>query len=275
MSEADGTGSLPAGFAYPTWETTVTPAHQALRLRQSDVEPAIHGDWLDVTLLALESLFATRRAGLSARGTVHVRQAIRLAAPIRLGETLTVRGTVTRVEPASRGTLTWHRFDFVRPDGSVPLTTERAGLRLDPARAAGDARGEPAPARARDDSNGMTRLAAKQLAPGDVAAYIEEAQNPLHDDPEVARRFGYRAPIATGLMGGHFVMEALVRRGGALAGLDMDLRFLRPTFWDDALEVWGRDGPGGTLAEVAIVNTAGKAVSVATLGGVRYLGRAG
>jgi MaoC like domain len=261
---------LRPGFVYPEWETRVGPERQARKHQCLDIEAALYGDIADIAFFGMDSILATRHAGLPVNGSVHMRQVFRLKDPIRIGEPLAVRGRVTRVEPAKRGHVVWSSFEFVRPDGSVPLVSDRAGLRVDPAAAeranqAGRDAATPEP----DPRAGMTLLFEKQLTPEKVASFSDEAGNLIHSDPEVARQFGFRAPIAAGLMGAHFVLEAVARQGGPPAELDMEMQFLRPMFWDERLAIHGRFGPGGSLAEIAIVNGAAKATGRATIAHVR------
>jgi hypothetical protein len=64
-------------------------------------------------------------------------------------------------------------------------------------------------------------------------------------------------------MAAHYVLEALMRRGPVTA-LDMEMRFLRPMFWDDALRIMGR-ASGGRLVEVVVIGPAGKPLSRGTI----------
>lgn len=253
---------LELGFVYPAYEIVVTPEHQRRKHALAGVDSDLFGDAVDITFLAYESILAGRRAGVSVNGNVHMAQVFRQREPIRLGEPVEIRGRVTAVEPVAKGDVITSEFELVRPDGSVPLVAERCGLRLDPAKAGGAGRGgaNPAPA---DAGDGMVELDRKQLVPERVAEYSVEAENLIHSDPEVARRFGYRAPIAAGLMAAHYVLEALLRRG-PITALDMEMRFLRPMFWDDALRILGREADG-RLAEVAVLGPAGKALGRATV----------
>jgi hypothetical protein len=128
---------------------------------------------------------------------------------------IAVRGRVTAVDPAPRGRIIRGHFEFVRRDGSVPLTVDRASLRIDP-----NLTPPERPAKARgaevDPRAGVTPLSQKRLEPEKVARYSDEAENLIHSDPEVARQFGFRAPIAAGLMAGNIMMEALARRAGGV-----------------------------------------------------------
>ncbi|MSO75287.1 MAG: hypothetical protein EXQ87_00015 [Alphaproteobacteria bacterium] len=262
---------LRPGFVYPEWETVVSQARQARKHRCCDIAADLYGGQADIAFFGMDSILATRHAGLPVNGSVHVRQVFRLKDPIRIDEPLTVRGEVAKVEPAKRGHVVWSSFQFVRPDGSAPLISDRAGLRVDPEAAAranqvGDGRQAIEP----DPRAGLRLLFEKQLSPEKVASFSDEAGNLIHSDPAVARQFGFRAPIAAGLMGVHFVLEALARQGGPPAELDMEMRFLRPMFWDDLLAIYGRDGPAGTLEEITIVNGAGKATGRATVTHVRF-----
>ena len=114
----------------------------------------------------------------------------------------------------------------------------------------------------------MTLLDVKRLVPEDVAAFSDEAENLIHSDPQVARRFGYRAPIAAGLMASHFMMEMLARPG-TVERLEMEIRFLRPMFWDDELRIFGAERDG-RLAELAIVNPEGKPTSRGWVRSISY-----
>ena len=255
---ASADAELERGFSYPEWETSVTPDRQREKHRCAGVDSAVFGDSADIVFFGMDCILATRRAGLSVNGKVHMRQTFRQRSAIALGERLVVRGRVMSVEPDRRGHVIGSVFDFVRADGSVPLTCERVGLALDPGLAAAPARTPPARASGPDPLEGASLIGEKQLDPGRVAAYSDEAENLIHSNPEVARRFGFRAPIAAGLMSAHFVTEALARAGGPPAMLELKMNFLRPMFWDDRLRVLGLRGATGRLAEVLIVNDAAR-----------------
>jgi acyl dehydratase len=183
------------------------------------------------------------------------------------------------VTPERRGQIEESQFDFHRPDGSIPLVTRRRSLLLDPA--VGAERkpdGAPAKRTAEDSTEEMEFIARHQLVPERVAAYSDEAENLIHSDPETAKRFGFRAPIAAGLMAVHFMMAALCEpapaqaRASSRAGrsktaagrhqppdrLRMRIRFRRPMFWNDDLAVLGRRNADGTIAALALINPDGK-----------------
>jgi acyl dehydratase len=254
------------GLKFPEWDCTITPAQQAEKLACCGIDPALWGDRVDITQLAYAAIMSARRAGISINGRVHMRQTFDLRQPVLLGEPLRVRGEVVAVTPERRGAVEESRFDFVLPDGSVPLSTQRASLVLDPTVGAERKGGARPPAE--DARAGATLLARHQLAPEKVAAYSIEADNLIHSDPETARRFGFRAPIAAGLMAVHFMMAALCQPAPPTR-LRMTVHFRRPMFWDDALEVWEKKGTEPYFS-LAVVNAEGKVTSDCAVDAIAY-----
>jgi acyl dehydratase len=257
------------GLKFPEWDRVVTAAEQAEKLGCCGIDPAIHGDCADITLFAYAAVLSARRAGISVNGRVHMSQSFDLRRPVRLGEPLHVRGEVETVTPERRGAIEESRFDFIAADGSVPLSTRRRSLVLDPKvgaerKAAG---GAPRPAES-DPRAGMTLLARHTLVPEKTAAYSIEADNLIHSDPETARRFGFRAPVAAGLMAIHFMLAALCRPKSPTR-LRMTVRFRRPMFWDDRLEVWARQD-GGAISALAVINAEGKVTSDCRIDEIGY-----
>ena len=257
---------LAPGYQYPEWETVVTAERQRVKHRCCDIDPAVYGDRADIAFLAYDSIMTEHRAGVSIDGGVHMYQALRQFGPVHLDEPLTVHGRITAVDPAPRGNIVRATFEFRRRDGSVAVAAERAGLRP----SANATRKGPAGGKRRKsaapDTTGMRRLLHKQLMPEKVAAFSSEAENLIHSDPDVARERGFRAPIAGGLMAVHFMLEALCENG-VPDRLDMEARFLRPMFWDDALDLMGRENPNqpGRISEMRLINTEGKATSACTV----------
>ena len=108
------------------------------------------------------------------------------------------------------------------------------------------------------------------MTPEGVGTFSDETINRIHDDPEIARQFGYRAPIAAGIMGSHIMMEALVNDGGAPPQqLDMMMRFRRPMFWDDLLSI-AADRADGHLSRMALMKPEGKVACSASVTSVSY-----
>jgi acyl dehydratase len=255
------------GLAFPEWDCVITREQQAEKLAYCGLDPALHGDRVDITQLAYAAVLSARRAGISINGRVHMSQAFDLASPVLLGEPLRVRGEVVAVTPDRRGAIEESRFDFVRPDGSIPLSTRRRSLVLDPSIGA-ERKTDGKPRPPQDPREGKTLLARHRLVPGKVAAYSIDADNLIHSDPDTARRFGFRAPIAAGLMAVHFMMAALSRPSPP-GRLRMTVHFRRPMFWDDALEVWG-NLRSNSITALAVVNADGKATSDGIVEAISY-----
>ncbi|MEM9682077.1 MAG: MaoC/PaaZ C-terminal domain-containing protein [Pseudomonadota bacterium] len=259
------------GFVFPPWECAVTQAEQERKLRYCGLDPAVFGDRLDMTQLAYLAILAVRRSGISINGRVHMSQYFDLRDPLILGEKLSVEGSVVSVTPDRRGVIEESQFDFVRGDGSVPLTTRRRSLVLDPTVGAERTAKANGPRTRRNPTADMTHLAQYRLVPEQVAAYSADAENLIHSDPETARRFGFRAPIAAGLMAVHFMMAALYDPLPP-DRLRMTVRFRRPMFWDDTLDLWRQatDGPDAPPVALAVVNGDGKVVNDCAIDHIAY-----
>lgn len=258
-----------AGLVYPDWDFQVTAETQAKKLACCDIDPAIYGDHVDITHFVLATVLSAKRVGLPVNGRVHMTQRLIQSEPVMLGETLAVRGEDIKVEPDRRGNIVTSRFEFVRSDGSIPLRAERSSLVLNATLAE---KAQPSAAKARpaaDPTEGLTKIGEKQLMPEKVAAYSDEAENLIHSDPETARRFGFRAPIAAGLMAIRFMMEALSKEAMPQK-LDVQIRFRRPMFWDEKLDIWGRHDDAGKLTHIAIVNQDGKLANDGVIDRVEY-----
>ena len=82
----------------------------------------------------------------------------------------------------------------------------------------------------------------------------------MHLDPLTAQSFGFRAPIIAGNQTVNFLM-ATVCRDGLSETLSIEARFLRPVFWDDAIDIEGRRDADGTYAYFRAANRDGKTVA--------------
>jgi len=224
-----------AGLRFVDWDFAVEPAEQADKLACCGVPAALYGSDIDPTHLANAAILHMRRAGFSINGNLHVGHVFALDLPLPLGVPLSMRGEVAQVTATAKGEETLSRHAVRLPDGRTALRMELLGLRLDPAAAAnaGGAPGarqpETVPAEARE-------LRRHRLRPEAVARYSAEAENLIHSDPEAARAFGFRAPIAGGLMAVRLLMASLAERG-RLERLHLAVRFRRPMFWDEELRV--------------------------------------
>ena len=242
---------LEAGFAFETVAFSVERAFQEAKLGAAGLDAGRYGDLADPTFLGHGALKAMHESGISLLGQVHMTQRFRLHRAVRLEEPLTVAGQVTRIEDVPRGRRVRCRFGYRDREGRAVCEAERSGLRPDPARKRGPGGGGPAP-----DGGGFERIAEHRLTPEGVAAYSDDTLNAIHNDPEVAARYGFRAPIAAGLMGIHYYIAALAG-DGMPERLDLAIRFLRPMFWDDRLTLQRRNG------RMRLVNAEGKPVSEA------------
>ena len=246
---------LRPGYAFKVIDFRVARAFQESKLGAAGLDPACYGGLADPTFLGHGALRAMTESDVSILGQVHMTQRFRQHRAVRLDEPLRVAGEVTRVEDVPRGRRVWCRFRYLDAGGREVCETERSGLRPDPARKRGPGAGA---ASGGGEEAGFEEVARHRLTPEGVAAYSDDTDNAIHNDPEVAARFGFRAPIAAGLMGIHYYVAALAA-DGLPERLDLAIRFLRPMFWDETLTLERRDG------RMRLLNPEGKRCSEAML----------
>jgi len=235
----DAYHKAPEGTALPGFRTAVDAARQARYHASCEVDTAAFAGLADVTILAQDNSRSTTRAGLPNDGRVHTRHVIRQRQPIGLGEDLAITGRIGPYRDIRRGRLLICLFAFLRGDGEVPLEMETEYLLpfaapppSDPGRSTPQAGRGPS-----EEAAEMITAAELALTPDRVRAYSDEVGNRIHFDPAFARAQGYRAPLAQGLMQLTCMYGALVGTLGPPVELDLEVRFLRPVFWDDRLQV--------------------------------------
>lgn len=254
--------SFEPGFRFPDRRVAIDAGYQRERLTASGVDPGVWGDVADPVLWALEGFRSMTAAGQDIDGYVHVEQRLRMAVPVPLGEPVTFRGVTAALDPAPRGRHLVQRFEAVRDDGMVAVVAEHVGLLPDPARMGGGAA-----AAAAAPADGLEVLARKRLTPDQVRVFSGDVGNEIHFDPAFAARYGYRAPLAQGLMTMLWMLAQLAREAGP-APLQVTARFRRPVFWDEEMLLLGRRGRGG-LDRMETRNADGKVTAELAVGGGR------
>jgi hypothetical protein len=244
------------GFAYRDIELCITTELQAKRLKSCLIDPQIYGGFVDPTHFCNEAILAATKSGLSINGNVHTTDRIICNQRVPLDQPLVMSGKVTMMEPVPRGVLITSEFTFTLPDGTVPLRTERASTRLNPNGEITDAGIKTA--HIEPDLSKHETVTQCIFAPDRVTEYSSEGSNAIHYDPSVAAAFGYRAPIAGGLMGVRSLMASLCLRDGPPKTIDIRIRFRRPIFWDETLDVMRCKDNEGKVTHLALVNGAGK-----------------
>lgn len=245
--------SFEPGFRFPERRIVRSAGYQAERLTASGVEPEVWGEVAEPVLWALEGFRSMTDADQDIDGYVHVEQRLRQIEPVPVGEPVTFRGVTVALDPVPRGRHLVQRFEVVRDDGTVAAVAEHVGLMPDPAKmgggaAAGSAQ-PPAP---------METLVEKRLTPDQVRVFSGDVGNEIHFDPAFAARYGYRAPLAQGLMTMLWMVGRLALETGPRAPLDVVARFRRPVFWDDPMVMLGSRDAEGRLVRLETRNDAGR-----------------
>ena len=263
---------LTPGFEFTPWRLSVDRDQQAQKLQCCGIDPAIWGDIVDPGIFATLTIKIVNREGFSINGSVHMIQTYKVRSQIRLGEEVEMRGRITGIEPAPRGSLFKAQYELIRDDDSIAMELGRVSVRTDPnAERTGPGSGGRSPADSPDaPAMGLPVIGEKQMTPEGVGNFSDEKINRIHDDPEIARQFGYRAPIAAGIMGSHIMMEPLVREGGGPPKqLEMEVRFRRPMFWDELLTIHG-EHTNGHPARIALMKPEGKPACFGLVSSVSY-----
>ncbi len=256
---------LPVGYVYEARAVAIDRAQQLAKLSACGIDPEVHGDRLDLTFLGLPILDALLEPGVPLQGQVHLYQRFIQHAPVAMDVQLHMRGSITAIEQVAKGEAVRWSFLFADPEGRELVTVDRAGLRPRSG-VSGSGGATDFLAAPDEDALGFKELWQRTLRPEEVARYSSDGRNRIHSDPDIARQFGFRAPIAAGLMAVHYYLEALARRG-TVDSMDLEIWFKRPMFWDERLTLQNQTD-GGRLTAMRIVNQAGKIASQARVNAI-------
>ncbi len=239
------------GLTYQDRIMTVQAQDQQHLLRLCGIDPAVFGANIDPAAFITLAIQEGVRNRVHANGTVNLAQRLVQHRPLMLGEPLTVRGQILAVQEVPRGRVVTSETWFCGADGQRALTTGRLSLRPGGAMASASGTGDkPAPVIA--DLTRLIALGTATLTPEGVTAYTGP-ENPIHFDPEVARRKGYRAPIVGGGQCVRF-LSAEIWRHFAPHTLGMEIFFRRPVFWDDTVTVMADEQDGQWKAICLVAN---------------------
>ena len=222
------------GLKFQDRVMTVEAEEQQRLLSVCGIDPLMYDGKIDPAGFISLAIQEGVRNKVHANATVNMEQRLVQHRQMTLGEKLTVSGQILDVEEVPRGRVATSEVWFSGEDGKRALTSRRKSLRPDASkvglRGAGD---KPAPVIA--DASLLKSVARVTLTPDIVKAY-SGPHNPIHFDPEVATRHGYRAPIMGGTQCMRFVLAEIWRRFRPQT-IDLDIYFRRPLFWDDTFSV--------------------------------------
>jgi acyl dehydratase len=236
------------GMKFKDRPMTVEAAEQQRLVSLCGIDPAVFGDNIDPAAFISLAIQEGVRNRVHANATVNMVQYLVQHRPMTLGEPLTVSGQILDVEEVPRGRVATSEVWFSGADGKRALTTRRKSLRPDVTKVGTRGAGErPAPVIA--DLDRLKAVGSFTLTPEGVKAY-SGPHNPIHFDPDVATRHGYRAPIMGGTQCVRFLTAEIWRRF-APQTFDMDIYFRRPLFWDDSFSVMV-DEQGGAWQAICL-----------------------
>lgn len=265
-----------AGYIFPAEQLTVTEEQQRRLHGYCDIPPERYGPYVDPTFLARRPIPINTDSIAACHPTyakIHTVHRIRMAESVKLGETVTMTGGFTAVTEAPRGWIAHSRWSFCRADGTEVMTVEPQLLMGDPGKTP-SAKSTIKPAKAVQGTepppDKYQAVLHKQCTPESTLGYCQGSTNLIHLDPDYAKSFGFRAPIIAGNQTVNFLLEALAL-DGIPAALDVEIRFLRPVFWDDAVVVRERRDANGMIDEVEAVDRTGRRLAVCAVDRVAYL----
>ncbi len=251
---------LSVGHIYEPRPIAIDRGQQLAKLTASGVDPDVHGDCLDLTFLGLPILDALAEPGVPLQGQVHIYQRFIQHAPVYLDAKLNLRGEITAIEKVAKGEVVRWTFDISDETERKLVTVDRAGLRPQKTRTANSGATDFVQ-QPEEIQLGFENIWRRTLVPEEVAGYSNDGRNKIHSDPEIARQFGFRAPIAAGLIAVHYYLEAVAHRC-ASGTLDIEIWFKRPMFWDETLTLRHKT-VNGQLTGMRIENKVGKVASMA------------
>jgi len=238
--------------------------YQTVRLQASGVDPSHYGAIAESGLFGLDCFDSMVDAGCNIDGYVFLSQTYRLIRAPSVGEKLEIDGYVRDLAETSRGQVANEIYRFSDSEGRVCLESELTGLLALPHGVT--AEGAPAlPRREAQPADGWEMIQEKHVTPDDVRLFSQDVGNEVHFDVEFARKHGFRAPIAQGIMSAVWLLSALYRQGSIPVRFFVDVRYLRPVFWDDYASLWVRREPDGTIGMIQSRNLDGKVTADLTV----------
>ena len=222
------------GLKFQDRVMTVEAEEQERLLRVCGIDPHVYDGKIDPAGFISLAIQEGVRNKVHANATVNMEQHLIQHRQMKLGEKLTVSGEVMEMKDVPRGRVATSEVWYSGQDGRRALTSARKSLRPDASKVGLRGTGDKAvPVIA--DVSPLKEVGRFTLTPEAVKAY-SGPHNPIHFDPEVAKRHGYRAPIMGGTQCVRFLTAEIWRRFKPQA-LNLDIYFRRPLFWDDAFTV--------------------------------------
>lgn len=249
--------TLIPGFRFPQATLSRDPAAQDEALTACAVDPALWSGLTEPTLWGNDGFRAMSAAGQEIDGYIHVEQRLTLSGSLPLGEAILFSGETVSNEEAPRGRRIVQRFEVRRADRSLAVVSEHIRLLPDlekmGTRSGGTSRSEPVPGTVAGDV-----ISEKVMRPQDVVTYSKSVGNEIHFDPGFAARYGYRAPLAQGLMTMTWMAAHLAERLRAAPMAILIAQFKRPVFWDDRLTLMASTPTDAKQAHLCAVNAEGR-----------------
>jgi len=240
-------------FQQREWAIDVTTQDRFLRL--CDIDAGIYAENVDPSAFVALAIRETERNGVVLPAALHSGQRLVMRRPMRLGESMQMEGRVCDRQKVERGELLTCEARLRDGLGEVVLESIEQLLIPDPSVTAAKKSSSAAAVPA------LRAVASVRFRPEQVASYCGREVNPIHFDPEAAQRAGLRAPIIGGEQGVRHVMAALWKAHEPRY-LDINLRFLRPVFWDDECTIVVEEKEG-RWQTVSLAKAEKKAMEVA------------
>ncbi|WPZ34466.1 MaoC family dehydratase [Thalassobaculum sp. OXR-137] len=246
--------TLIPGFRFPEATLSRDPAAQAEALSACALDPAVWAGQTEPTLWGNDGFRAMTAAGQEIDGYIHVEQRLTLSGALALGEAVLFSGETVSNEVVPRGRRIVQRFEVRRADRSLAVVSEHIRLLPDLEKMKGRSGAASAP----PEPVPGTIVAEKVMQPQDVVAYSKSVGNEIHFDPEFAARYGYRAPLAQGLMTMTWMAGYLAQRLRAAPMAILIAQFKRPVFWDDPLTLVETAASDRRQAHLCALNAEGR-----------------
>ena len=244
---------LVPGFRFPEATLSRDPTAQSEALTACAVDPAVWSGETEPTLWGNDGFRAMSAAGQEIDGYIHVEQRLTLSGGLPLGEAVLFSGETVSNEAVPRGRRIVQRFEVRPADRSLAVVSEHIRL-LPDLEKMGKRSGPVSPP---DPVPGIV-IAEKVMQPQDVVTYSKSVGNEIHFDPEFAARYGYRAPLAQGLMTMTWMAAYLADRLRAAPMAILVAQFKRPVFWDDPLTLVSEAPGDAKQAHLCALNAEGR-----------------